>query len=112
IDAATGKPNTTVVTAEDYRHSIYPVVEPYIFNSGFVKLRETRLSWEVPTRFTSRLKVAQLSMALVGRNLLMWTDYPNYDPENATNADNAGQGFEMGSLPTTKSIGINLTITP
>lgn len=112
IDAATGKPNTTVVTAEDYRHSIYPVVEPYVFNSGFVKLRETRLSWEVPSRLAARLSVAQLSVALVGRNLLMWTDYPNYDPENATNADNAGQGFEMGSLPTTKSIGINLTITP
>lgn len=112
IDEATGLANTTVITAEDYRHSIYPVVEPYIFNSGFVKLRETRLSWEVPTRLLSRLRVAQMNVALVGRNLLMWTDYPNYDPENATNAGNAGQGFEMGSLPTNKSIGFNLTITP
>ena len=105
-------PNTTVVTAEDYRHSIYPVVEPYIYNSGFVKLRETRVSWEVPTRFASRLRVNQLNVAVVGRNLFTWTDYPNYDPENATNSGNGGQGFEMGSLPTTKSIGLNLTITP
>ena len=49
---------------------------------------------------------------MVGRNLFTWTDYPNYDPENATNSGNGGQGFEMGSLPTTKSIGLNLTITP
>ena len=112
IDVATGKANTTVVTAEDYRHSIYPVVEPYIFNSGFVKLRETRLSWEVPSRFISGMRVSQLNVALVGRNLLTWTSYPNYDPENSTNTDNGGQGFEMGSLPTTKSFGINLTITP
>ena len=111
-DVATGLPNTTVVTAEDYRHSIYPVVEPYIYNSGFVKLRETRLSWEVPSRLAGRLRVSQANLALVGRNLFMWTDYPNYDPENATNAGNAGQGFEMGSLPTTKSIGLNLTLTP
>ncbi len=112
IDEATGAPNTTVVTAEDYRHSIYPVVEPYIYNSGFVKLRETRLSWEVPSRLASRMRVAQLNVAVVGRNLFTWTDYPNYDPENATNSGNGGQGFEMGSLPTTKSIGLNLTITP
>jgi TonB-linked SusC/RagA family outer membrane protein len=112
IDAATGQANTTNVTSEDYRHSIYPVVEPYIFNSGFVKLRETRLSWEVPSRLAARARVSQMTLAFVGRNLLTWTDYPNYDPENATNAGNAGQGFEMGALPTTKSLGINLTITP
>jgi TonB-linked SusC/RagA family outer membrane protein len=112
IDAATGKANKDTVTAEDYRHSIYPVAEPYIFNSGFIKLRETRLSWEVPSRLSAKLRASQLNVALVGRNLLTWTDYPNYDPENATNASNAGQGFEMGGMPTTKSLGINLTITP
>ncbi len=112
IDVKTGKPNTTIVTAEDYLHSIYPVVEPYIYNSGFIKLRETRLSWEVPSSLSAKLRVSQLNLALVGRNLMTWTDYPNYDPENATNTNNGGQGFEMGSLPTTKSIGINLTLTP
>ena len=112
IDQATGKANTDTVTSEDYRHSIYPIVEPYIFNSGFVKLRETRLSWEVPSRLAARARVSQLNIALVGRNLMTWTNYPNYDPENAVNATNAGQGFEMGAMPTTKSIGLNLTITP
>jgi hypothetical protein len=112
IDEKTGKPNTTVVTAEDYRHSIYPIVEPYIYNSGFIKLRETRLSWEVPSRLAAKARVSQLNIALVGRNLMTWTDYPNYDPENASNTSNQAQGFEMGALPTTKSIGFNLTVTP
>ena len=102
----------TVVTAEDYRHSIYPVVEPYIFDSGFIKLREMRLSWDVPARYYKRLGVSQMDLALVGRNLKTWTNYPNYDPENATNTGNAGQGFEMGALPSTKSFGFNLIITP
>jgi hypothetical protein len=87
-------------------------VEPYVFNSGFIKLREVRLSWEVPSRLAVKARVAQLNVAFVARNLMTWTDYPNYDPENATNAGNGGQGFEMGALPTTKSFGINLTITP
>jgi hypothetical protein len=112
LDATTKTANTIRVTAEEYRHSIYPVVEPYIYNSGFIKFREARLSWEVPSRLAAKARVAQMNIALVGRNLFTWTDYPNYDPENATNASNAGQGLEMGSLPTNKSIGINLTITP
>ncbi|MEO8333919.1 MAG: SusC/RagA family TonB-linked outer membrane protein [bacterium] len=112
IDAASGQPNTQNVSAEEYRHSIYPVAEPYVFNSGFVKLREVRLSWDVPSRLAARARVSQLNVAFVGRNLMTWTDYPNYDPENAVNATNAGQGFEMGAMPTTKSIGINLSITP
>lgn len=112
IDQTTKQPNTISVSAEDYRHSIYPIVEPYVYNSGFVKLREARLSWEVPSRLATKARVAQMNVALVGRNLMTWTDYPNYDPELAVNAGNGGQGFEMGALPTTRSVGINLTITP
>ena len=54
----------------------------------------------------------QLNIAFVGRNLLTWTDFPNYDPENSTNAGNGGQGYDMGAMPTTRSFGINLTIVP
>ncbi|MEO5815464.1 MAG: SusC/RagA family TonB-linked outer membrane protein [Gemmatimonadaceae bacterium] len=110
-DEASGKANTTNVTSEDYRHSIYPIAEPYVYNSGFVKLREVRLSWEVPSRLAAKARVAQMNIAFVGRNLMTWSSYPNYDPENASNTTNA-QGFEMGGLPTTKSLGINLSITP
>jgi hypothetical protein len=53
-----------------------------------------------------------MNLTLVGSNLLTWTDFPNYDPENATNATNSGQGFDMGAMPTTRNLGFHLTITP
>lgn len=112
IDKATGKPNTTVVTAEDYGHNLYPVPEAALYNSGFVKLREVRLSWDVPSRLAARANLSQMNLSFVGRNLLTWTDFPNYDPENATNSGNGGQGYDMGALPSTRSFGINLTVTP
>jgi hypothetical protein len=40
------------------------------------------------------------------------SDFPNYDPENAANAGNTGQGYDMGALPTNRSFGINFTIVP
>jgi TonB-linked SusC/RagA family outer membrane protein len=112
IDQTTGKQNTIRVTAEDYGHNLYPTAEPAVFNSGFVKLREVRLSYDVPPRYISRLNLNGLNVSLIGRNLATWTSFPNYDPENATNAGNGGQGFDMGAMPTTRNFGINLTITP
>lgn len=112
IDKATGKPNTINVTAEDYHHNIYPVVEDAIYSTAFVKLREVRLSWDVPSSRLEGLHLKALNVALVGRNLRTWTKFPNYDPENATDSGNGGQGFDMGAIPTTRSIGINFTITP
>jgi hypothetical protein len=112
IDKATGKPNTTVVTAEDYGHNLYPTHEPAVFNTGFVKLREVQLNWNAPPKFAHRVYMSELNVGLVGRNLLTWTSFPNYDPENATNAGNGGQGFDMGAMPTTRSIGFTISVTP
>ena len=112
IDAATGKANAVVVTAEDYNHAIYPINSMGVFSTGFAKLREVRLSYEVPQRFAANLKLSQMNVALVGRNLYTWTSFPNYDPENSANAGNGGQGFDMGALPTMRSYGLNISITP
>jgi outer membrane receptor protein involved in Fe transport len=112
IDINTGQPNDVRVTAEDYNHNQYPTHEPAILPTGFVKLRELRVSWDAPTSFANKLRLSQLNVALIGRNLITWTDFPNYDPENSTSATNGGTGFDMGAMPTPRSIGINLRITP
>lgn len=112
IDKASGQPNTTRVTAEDWNHSVYPINEAGIFNTGFAKLREVRLSWDAPASFAAKARLSQLNLAFVGRNLMTWTKFPNYDPENASNAGNGGQGFDMGALPTTRSFGFNISLTP
>jgi hypothetical protein len=112
IDRTTLLPNTTVVTAEDYNHTVYPIHEAAVYSTGFTKLREVRFSWDAPANIASRLRLSQLNVAFVGRNLLTWTDFPNYDPENSTSATNAGQGFDMGAMPTTRTFGLNFTLTP
>jgi len=112
LDVNTGVANAITVTAEDYGHNLYPTAEPAVYNTGFVKLREVRLGWDVPNRYYQRLNLSSINLTFVGSNLFTWTDFPNYDPENATNATNSGQGFDMGAMPTTRNFGIHLTITP
>jgi hypothetical protein len=112
IDKTTKTANTINVIAEDYYHTVYPINEAAVLSTAFTKLREVRLSWDAPSSFANRVRLSHLNIAFVGRNLLTWTDFPNFDPENAANAGNGGQGYDMGSMPTTRSFGFNLTVTP
>ena len=56
----------------------------YVENSGFVKLRELTLGYELPAGVTSRLFNGHAQTARVelsGRNLKTWTKYTGLDPE-------------------------------
>jgi hypothetical protein len=52
-----------------------------------------------------------MSLALTGRNLYMWTDVPNVDPEFTYSSGN-NQGMEYAFPGNTRSFGINVRITP
>ena len=111
IDAATGQPNTTHVRAEDYWHSLYNIQEAWIYDASFVKLREARIGFAVPAGIARRARLDDARISIVGRNLALWTSAPNIDPESAFSSTNL-QGIEMGQMPTTRSVGFQLTVTP
>lgn len=112
IDQATGKENTVHVRTEDYYHSLYPIQEAWIYDASFVKLREARLGFNLPSSWLRNTTVKQAHFAIVGRNLALWgTHVPNIDPEAAFSTSNE-QGIEMGQIPTVRSIGFQLSVTP
>jgi hypothetical protein len=108
---ATGQPNTTSVTSEVYFQGLFGNVEPYVYDASYTKLREIRIGYDLPTRFANRMRASSVSIALTGRNLALWTDVPNVDPEFAYSSGNF-QGFEYAFPGNTKSWGINFRITP
>ena len=103
--------NTKKVSAQSYHRGLGGIAEQFTFDASFIKLRELRIGYDVPRDLTSRWGVGGLRVALVGRNLWLDTDVPHIDPETAFNAGNV-QGFEYGQMPSAKSIGFNLTVTP
>ena len=104
-------PNDRMVTAQAYHKSLTNISEHWVYDATFVKLREVRLGYDIPTSFSRRMGVRGLSVALIGRNLALWTDAPNIDPETSFNASNV-QGFEYGQLPSARSVGFNISVTP
>jgi len=112
IDVATGKPNTQSITAEEYFHGLFGYTERYVYDASYVKLRELRVSYNLPGSWASRFLGARAaSIAVTGRNLKMWTKVPNIDPEFAYSSRN-DQGIEVNMSPNPRSFGINLRIIP
>ena len=81
--------------------------EGYIYGNSFVKLRELSLSYAIPQAIFSHVDVRISAFA---RNMLLWTELPNADPESSQGNNNMMGGFERFSLPQTSSYGLGLTI--
>lgn len=111
IDSVSGAPNATNVRAEDYFHALGAIHEAFVYDASYAKLRDVRLSYEMALRFLPGYREQLARISFRGRNLFTWAKAPNIDPETALSVGNF-QGFEMGQLPTTRSFGLQLTITP
>jgi TonB-linked SusC/RagA family outer membrane protein len=111
IVESTGEQNTSTVTSEQYFQSFFRLHERYVYDDTWTKLREVRLSYEVPVRIANKMYAQSASIALVGRNLLTWTDVPNIDPEFGYSTGNY-QGMEFAALPNPRSIGFSIRLTP
>lgn len=111
VDAATGKANAVHVTTEDYYHALGGIAERWIYDASFVKFREARASFTLPLHLIEALGAQSVRGSLIGRNLAVWSSVPNIDPETVLSSATF-RGSEMGQLPTTKSIGFQLTLTP
>lgn len=98
--------------------------EAGIADASYIKLREVRLGFSInapragavasgslPQRFISQLGFSGVDIGLIGRNLFLWSNIENIDPETAFDASNR-QGLEFGQFPTARSIGFTLSIRP
>ncbi len=111
VDIATGQPNAVHVSTENYYHALGDIGERWLYDASFVKLREARVSFSLPLQFFSPLRAQSVRVSIIGRNLALWTNAPNIDPETALSTATY-RGAEMGQLPTAKSVGVQLSLTP
>lgn len=78
------------------------------FDAGYLKLREVRLGYTLPSKFTGPLK--SVNIGVYGRNLAIWgAANQHIDPETTTSTGNV-QGIEGGQLPSLRSYGFNVSV--
>jgi len=82
--------------------------EYYIQDNSFVKLRDVTLSYRIPKKIFNN-KVG-LDLSVYTRNILLWTELPNFDPEASQGNNNMGGSFERFSMPQTTSYGFGINL--
>lgn len=86
-------------------------VEGATYSTDFIKLREARLDYTFKPSLLKKIGLTRATIGVYGRDLLTITKWPVFDPEFGTLNDNyINQGFELGQLPSTRTLGINITI--
>lgn len=92
-------------------HYIMDNVEANIFSTDFIKWREARFDYKLPEKFTKKLGLQSASVGVYGRDLLIISHWPSFDPEFGTlNNGLIQSGFEIGQFPATTTLGFNLNV--
>ena len=89
------------------------LIDYYINNSSYTKLREVSFSYTLPPITTRFVNFNRAVVTVAGRNLATWTDYPGLEPEafflGGTRGGQFGQ-FEQTTNPQLRQwvLGLNL----
>jgi len=113
VNATTGAKNTKAITAQQYWDKVAgaePVASLFVYDASNTRLREVTLGYSIPDKVFGKVPVRNVTLSLVGRNLwLIKSHIPGIDPESSFTTTNS-QGWENGSYPSLRSIGVNLKL--
>ena len=103
-----------LLSAEDFWTSLddNSIAEAFIYDASFVKFREVRLSYNLPSSLLENTFLTSATVGIEGRNLLLlYSKVPHIDPEASLFGSGAdGFGIERSTIPSTRSIGFNLRL--
>lgn len=116
-------PNTTAIGEADLwfsdgTYSTYAINscdEVAVYDATVLRLREASISYELPKKWLSKLKIAGIELGVVGRNLWYWAPnvpkYSNYDPVVNSYGETNVQGIDYTSAPSVRRVAFNVKLT-
>ena len=83
------------------------VPQYYTYDATNVRLQELSVGYTIPRKW---LKVCDISVSLVARNLWMIYCKAPFDPESVASTENFYTGVDYFMMPATRNIGFNVTL--
>jgi TonB-linked SusC/RagA family outer membrane protein len=74
----------------------------HYYDQTFMKLREVTLSFNVPKQVLAKTFFTKATVSVLGRNLILWSQMPNVDPD---------AGSDNLQTPSTRNMGFNFNFT-
>lgn len=108
----TFRPNDVKISSRNWHNRYYERnnVEAAKYDASYVKLREVKIGYTFPDKFFGNLPFRNVNLSVVGRNLLLWTENPHFDPDVISMSGGTLQpGIENMAYPSARSVGFNLS---
>lgn len=87
------------------------LLEEFVYNAGFWKLRQVTLGYDFTKHLPSTLFIKGVRLNAVANNVAILKKWvPNIDPESFGFTSDNLVGLEATGLPTSRSIGFNLNV--
>ncbi|MEL7588581.1 MAG: SusC/RagA family TonB-linked outer membrane protein [Prolixibacteraceae bacterium] len=94
-----------------YAKVMDPIRESNVYDASFIRLREVKLSYDLPASLLRKMYVRNASVYVIGRNLwLIKSGLPHYDPEMSDTSANA-IGETYADYPQISSFGFGINLT-
>jgi TonB-linked SusC/RagA family outer membrane protein len=111
----TGEQNAKAVTSQQYWEKVAGANNasaPFVYDASNIMLRELVFSYSLPSSIFGDSFVKGASVSLVGRNLLLISKDPDTPAFILDGTISTGNdiGMESGSLPLSRSFGVNLRL--
>lgn len=82
------------------------ITEAYVYDATNIRLRELSIGYKLP----SDILGTKARISVIGRNLFFFSNDAPFDPDVTASTGVGLQGIDIFSLPSTRSIGFNLTL--
>ncbi len=106
LNELTFQQNATPTFLQDYISRYYSTDEGNLISKTYAKLREVTIGYNIPPKFLGKSFIRQVSITLVGRNLLYFAKVKDVDIDQYAN-----NNYSSLQTPTTRRYGINLNFT-
>jgi len=114
INENTGAPNTVAIPALNKQFlEIFSnqIVTNMMLDATNVRMKEIVLTYNFPKRMIQNSPIQGLSVSAIGTNLFfIYNPAGDIDPEAGYGGGTSGTAVELGSLPSTRSYGLNFNI--
>jgi TonB-linked SusC/RagA family outer membrane protein len=109
----TGEKNDiAIVRGQEYWSDVLGEIdEAHVHETSYVRFRELSIGYTIPSKILKDTFIKSANLSFIGRNLALWTSYPNFDPETSTTGAVNGQGLEYVAFPQSSSFGGKLVLT-
>jgi len=115
VNQNTGTKNDVHLSAADYYMNTFNwgadswTEKGAIYDNSYIKMRELSISYRIPSSVTQKLKLNNVRVSLIGRNLFYFhRTLENLDPESPVGNQWWSQGVDVGSNAATRSFGFSL----